>query len=120
MFYDHFLAKNWSTYSTNPLDQYAQDAYAILNKYATIVPDQVGRLLPYMIQGNWLYNYSSIEGIHRALSGMAQRTPYNSKMEEASLDLKEHYDSFQNEFLRFFPELQSFCKEYLESKTNAT
>jgi acyl carrier protein phosphodiesterase len=120
MFYDHFLAKNWSTYSTNPLDQYAQDAYAILNKYATIVPDQVGRLLPYMIQGNWLYNYSSIEGIHRALSGMAQRTPYNSKMEEASLDLKEHYDSFQNEFLRFFPELQSFCTEYLESKTNAT
>lgn len=120
MFYDHFLARNWSTYSATPLDQYAQDAYTILHKYEATVPDQVKRLLPYMIQGNWLYNYSSIDGIHRALSGMAKRTPYNSKMEEASLDMKEHYDSFQNEFLRFFPELQSFCIEYLESKTNAT
>jgi acyl carrier protein phosphodiesterase len=120
MFYDHFLAKNWKTYCPTSLDQYAQDAYTTLNKYLIIVPDQVRRLLPYMIQGNWLYNYSSMEGIHRALSGMAQRTPYNSKMEEASLDLKEHYDLFQNEFLRFFPELQNFCTEYLESKTNAT
>lgn len=116
MFYDHFLAKNWSTYSATPLAQYAQDAYAILNEYETIVPDQVKRLLPYMIQGNWLYNYSRIEGIHRALSGMAQRTPYNSKMEEASHDLEEHYDLFQNEFNVFFPELQKFSSDYINKR----
>jgi len=120
MFYDHFLAKNWNTYSTTPLDQYARDAYAILNKYVSIVPGQVGRLLPYMIQGNWLYNYSSIEGIHRALSGMAQRTPYNSKMEEASRDLEEYYKLFQYEFLAFFPELMKFSKEYIKKKLSAS
>lgn len=114
MFYDHFLAKNWNTYSTTPLDKYAQDAYAILRKYDATVPDQVKRLLPYMIQGNWLYNYSHVEGIHRALSGMAQRTPYASKMEEASRDLEEHYDLFQNEFTLFFPELQKISSDYID------
>jgi acyl carrier protein phosphodiesterase len=113
MFYDHVLSKNWSAYSTVSLDQYAQDAYATLKKYEATVPDQVKRLLPYMIRGNWLYNYSHIEGIHRALSGMAQRTPYASKMEEASRDLEEHYELFQNEFTLFFPELQEFSSDYI-------
>lgn len=114
MFYDHFLARNWSAYSATPLDQYANDAYAILNRYEATVPDQVKRLLPYMIQGNWLYNYSRIEGIHRALSGMSQRTPYNSKMEEASKDLELHYDLFQNEFTIFFPELQKISSDFID------
>ncbi|MBL7871888.1 MAG: DUF479 domain-containing protein [Cyclobacteriaceae bacterium] len=113
MFYDHLLAKNWSTYSTTPLDQYAQHAYTTLNQYETKVPDQVKRLLPYMIQGNWLYHYSRIEGIHRALSGMAQRTPYASKMEEASHDLEEHYELFENEFTVFFPKLQKLSSDYI-------
>jgi acyl carrier protein phosphodiesterase len=113
MFYDHFLASNWSMFSQTPLDQYAKEAYAILQTYEAQVPELVRRLLPYMMEGNWLYSYARIEGIHRALSGMAKRTPYHSKMEEASQDLKEHYELFQDEFLLFFPELQKFCSDYL-------
>ena len=31
LFYDHFLAKNWSTYSEIPLDVYAQHFYKLLH-----------------------------------------------------------------------------------------
>jgi len=118
MFYDHLLAKNWSTYHSQPLGEYAQDAYATLTQFEMVVPEQVRRLLPYMISGNWLLNYAQIEGIHRALSGMAQRTPYKSNMEEASHDLVEHYELFQNEFTVFFPELQKISTDFLAQRNN--
>lgn len=113
MFYDHFLAKNWRSYHSLTLDQYAQHAYGILKRFENVVPEQVQRLLPHIIRGNWLLNYAQVEGIHRALSGMAQRTPYKSKMDEASNDLMEYYQLFENEFTSFFPELQTCSKEFI-------
>jgi acyl carrier protein phosphodiesterase len=69
-------------------------------------------MLPYMIKGNWLVNYSKTEGIHRALSGMARRTPYESKMDEAVADLEAYYLNFEQEFNLFFPELKSFTEKW--------
>jgi acyl carrier protein phosphodiesterase len=114
MYYDHFLAKNWHVYHTNPLNQYTSEAYAILNKFKDQLPERVQGLLPHIIKGNWLYNYSRIEGIHGALSGMSQRTPYESRMNEASLDLQKFYAEFEDEFSRFFPELQRMSSQFIE------
>ncbi|MEQ1586878.1 MAG: acyl carrier protein phosphodiesterase [Cyclobacteriaceae bacterium] len=116
MFYDHFLAKNWQTYHSNPLDQFVSEAYATLNKFEDQLPQRVQGLLPHIIRGNWLYNYSRIEGIHGALSGMSRRTPYESKMDEAVLDLQKFYTEFEDEFSRFFPELQQISNQFLKLK----
>jgi acyl carrier protein phosphodiesterase len=105
VFYDHYLAKDWNTYSKEALSEFAQRSYNIIQQYDAILPLEVKRMLPYMISGNWLVNYSKTEGIHRALSGMASRTPYESKMNEAAKDLVLYYADFQKEFDIFFPEL---------------
>jgi acyl carrier protein phosphodiesterase len=109
VFYDHFLAKNWNTYHPDPLSVFAASAYTTIEKFDSILPDEVKRMLPYMISGNWLVNYSKTEGIHRALSGMASRTPYISKMDEAVGDLVNHYQDFKTEFEDFYPELMKYC-----------
>lgn len=116
MFYDHYLAVHWSTYHTQPLAEYAQHAYRALQKYEPILPTQVKYMMPYMIEGNWLLNYAKPEGIHRALSGMARRTPYDSKMDEAIRDLKVHYKDFDQEFVRFFPDLIEMCTKFIANK----
>jgi acyl carrier protein phosphodiesterase len=61
VFYDHYLAHNWNLYNTIPLNVYADHAYATLSEHHSILPDQVQQMLPYMIKGNWLLNYSRIE-----------------------------------------------------------
>jgi acyl carrier protein phosphodiesterase len=114
VFYDHFLAKNWNTYHSQLLPDYAEHVYDVIQKNAALLPDRVNQMMPYMVRGNWLVNYAKIDGIHRALSGMARRTPYESKMDESVADLQENYDEFQNEFTEFFPVLQRHCKEWLE------
>lgn len=115
MFYDHLLAKNWSRYSKEPLEDFADRCYALIQDKEAILPEEVNRLMPYMISGNWLVNYAKTEGLHRALSGMARRTPFESRMEEAVTDLKENYSAFEKEFLQFYPELEKFAADWIAS-----
>ena len=113
VFYDHFLAANWKKYHSTTLEQFAADTYRTLNAFSPILPVSFKRMLPYMIDGNWLVNYRKVSGVHGTLSGMASRTPYESKMEQASVDLRKHYNEFQSEFEKFFPELKDFAEGWL-------
>jgi acyl carrier protein phosphodiesterase len=112
VFYDHYLAKNWNNFHADPLPQFADHVYRIIESNYGVSPEGIRHMLPYMITGNWLVNYGKIEGIGSALSGMSRRTPYESKMNEAVDDLREHYELFKSEFEEFFPELNSVCRDW--------
>jgi acyl carrier protein phosphodiesterase len=115
VFYDHFLARNWDQYHEELLPDFADKAYGIIQSFNSILPNDLKYMMPYMVRGNWLVSYANTAGIHRALSGMARRTPYESKMDEATADLVNAYDLFKAEFDSFFPQLNSFSKEFLSS-----
>lgn len=117
VFYDHFLARNWDTYHPELLPDFADKAYGVIQSHDPILPKEVKFMMPYMIKGNWLVNYARTEGIHRALSGMARRTPYESKMEQSVEDLKKNYAEFSQEFATFFPTLRQFATEFLQNPT---
>ena len=110
IYYDHFLAKNWSKYSDIPLNVFVDDFYDLLEDNYEILPDGVKRMMPYMIADNWIFNYSKMDGIARVLNGMNRRTDNKSKMNFAILDLEQHYDAFEEEFTDFFEELITFSK----------
>ena len=116
VFYDHFLAIHWSSLHTQSLPDFATYAYSQLERHEAILPERVLQMMPYMIRGNWLVNYSKTEGIHRALSGMSRRTPYESKMDEAVHDLEKYFHEFESEFLLFFPELKQMSESFINSK----
>ena len=111
--YDHFLAKNWDTYSTIPLKDFSVSFYNLLEESYEILPLRIQNLMPFMIADNWLLNYSKIEGVQQVLDGMNRRTKYKSKMNEATKELKIHYDEFEEEFTLFFDELITFSKNKL-------
>jgi acyl carrier protein phosphodiesterase len=114
VFYDHFLAKNWNDFHAVPLEKFAAGVYTIIDAHIDVVPDDVTIFFPYMKRGNWLVSYGRTEGIGRALTGMARRTPYQSKMDESLNDLIRHYDAFEEEFREFFPHLQHHVHQYLK------
>jgi len=117
MFYDHLLAKNWEQYYTDFLPDFAERSYHTLEKFHHILPEGVKFMLPYLTKGNWLVNYARMEGIERALTGMARRSKHESKMELAVEDLKKNYADFTQEFSIFYPQLQAFSKNWLEQET---
>ena len=109
--YDHYLAKNWASYSEIPLDVYANNVYSFLNENTQSFPDKIQKILPYMIEYNWLVAYASTEGIAIILQGMNKRTKGISKMDLAIEDLKLHYKEFEEDFTSFFKDLELFTKQ---------
>jgi acyl carrier protein phosphodiesterase len=110
IFYDHFLAFNWLRYSQIPLNEYASDVYQLMNKNIALMPPLVVKFLPYMVAGNWLFNYSNFEGIENVLKGMSRRAKFVSHMEEAIYDLKKDYQLYEKEFSVFFSELIEYVE----------
>ena len=107
VFYDHFLAKNWKRFHSEDLLSVTESFYKMALNNKQKLPPRAQNMLQYMSRDNWLYHYQYIEGIDRALTGMSYRTPFRSKMELASGDLKTSYKEFEEEFFLFFPELQN-------------
>ncbi|MGK0254005.1 MAG: acyl carrier protein phosphodiesterase [Mariniflexile sp.] len=112
--YDHFLAKNWSTYSNVALDTYVETFYDTLEHHYEELPLRIQKMMPFMLADNWLLNYASIEGISRVLAGMNRRTKNQSGMDEAVNELELFYTEFENEFSSFFDELIIFSKQKLK------
>lgn len=113
VFYDHFLAKNWSNYSDEKLSDFVNRFYQSLDDNFEMLTLKTQNMLPYMKKGNWLYNYQFIEEIERVLFQMDRRTKHESNMGFSVQELKEFYTEFEEEFTLFFKELRVFCSEKL-------
>lgn len=111
IFYDHFLAKNWSKYSDIPLTEFAQSFYTLLNDNYEILPERSKRSVPHMTQHNWLVSYASIEGIDRTLKQMDHRTKLRSGMGNAVDELQQYYTEFEAEFTAFFEDIQAHVQQ---------
>ena len=110
MFYDHFLAANFTDYSTVPLFDFSQYVYATVTKYHAYLPDRVQYFLPHMIEHNWLHNYRLITGIKSSLTGLSRRTVFASNMATSTDELENNYGQYKNDFENFFPQLQNYVK----------
>jgi acyl carrier protein phosphodiesterase len=113
VYYDHFLAINWGLYCAEPLPVYAQNCYAMILQNEAVLPEQVKQMMPYMIKQNWLVNYGKLEGMQQVFNGMSRRSKFESKMNEAVVELEQYYTEFNNEFLAFFPLLKSEADNFL-------
>ena len=106
LFYDHFLAMNWKTYSNEPLPEFVDYAYQVFEKYLLIMPPRNQMMFPYMQKENWLLNYVHMEGIQRSLNGMSRRIKNHPGIENATQELKQHYEALDEDFNNYFPLLQ--------------
>lgn len=108
IFYDHFLARNFALYADESLEDFAQKSYRILQEYRQVLPPKVQEFLPYMMKQNWLINYGTREGIYKSLKGISRRSTYAHELENAVGHLEAYYEEFNQEFQRFFPDIQNY------------
>lgn len=111
VFGDHFLAREWAQYHPQNLRDYCDTMYALLHEHRDVLPERCRYTLHYMSMQDWLYHYQHIEGIRRALSGLARRATFPSGMETAHWELERHYEFYHQLFRAYLPELLAFVKE---------
>ena len=112
--YDHFLAKNWSKYSNEKLEDYATDFYQLMQDNYEILTERTKGMLPYMIGRNWLVSYATIAGLEMILFQMDYRTKHRAHMQEAIVEIQDFYTEFESEFFQFFEELVLSCQQKLK------
>ena len=119
IFFDYFLAKNWSKYSAIPLDIYTQSVYNLFEEKSSTLPLKSQNFIKYMIEYNILFNYQYKDGIQKVLNGMNTRTKGKSQMNLAIEDLTDLEQEFEEDFTVFFKDLQEFTNQKLkEINTN--
>lgn len=109
IFYDHFLAKNWSDYSDVTLKEFSENCYDILRRNNPVIPPKAHQMVEHMIANNWFESYQTLDGIERTLKGMSRRTKYVSGMEQATQDLYLFYEEFGQQFQSYFPQVAEEC-----------
>jgi acyl carrier protein phosphodiesterase len=115
VFYDHFLAKNWSRYSDIKLEDYATDFYESLDSNPDLLTERTKQILPVMKERNWLATYATVDGITNILIQMDKRTGNQSGMRFSRTELEAFYPEFEREFTEFFEEVQTFVAQKITS-----
>lgn len=112
--YDYFLAKNWDKFSNIPLHNFVDNFYRKLMDNFEFLPEKTKRMVPYLIEQNWLETYQTIEGIERILWQMSHRIKFRYDLSKAVNELRLYYADFESEFFTFMDEVQLMCKEKLK------
>ncbi len=117
--YDHFLAKLWLNYHETSLRQYVDSFYATIDKRWDDLTPRIQQMMPYMKKYDWLYNYQFKEGMQEVLMGMSRRVRTGEILREGWDDLERYYDQFQDQFERFFVELQGSVQNWLSENKHS-
>ena len=79
----------------------------------TETPENIQKMAPVMMEGNWLLIYADLDGIDRVLAGMNRRTKNRSRMDKAGRELKEFYTLFEADFKLVMKDLQTLSGNFL-------
>jgi len=113
IFYDHFLARHWGRFCSQPLDEFTAQVYAVLRTRRSELPERLARMAPHMSAEDWLGSYAELWAVDAALQGMARRLrrfPRAASLADGVQELERGYQDFERDFLSFFPRVLAFSE----------
>ena len=105
--YDHFLARDWSTHSEQPLGEFTREVYAGFGDVAGQLPPEIALPLQAMRTQDWLGSYHELGGLTLALSRMGRRLKRPVDLAAAVPIIERNYEGFHADFREFFPDLKA-------------
>ncbi|WP_312556555.1 acyl carrier protein phosphodiesterase [Empedobacter brevis] len=111
--YDYFLIKYWNDFSETSFEQFKSACYQLFNINYDSFPKKLQETIFYLLKYDWFENYSTIEGVQKTLKGIGSRTKFQNNLHEIIPVFEKNYSHLENDFLNFFPQLQSHCKSFV-------
>lgn len=108
--YDHFLANDSNEFNNDDsLLNFSLSVYKTLNKYEASLPERFARILPYMENDNWLFNYKTLYGTEQSFKGLVRRAKYLENHSAVFEAFQKNYESLQLCYESFFPDVKNFA-----------
>jgi acyl carrier protein phosphodiesterase len=107
MFFDHFLAGDFTRYSSEPLRDFLTRVYATIDPHIDELPGRLRVVYPRMRDEGWLSSYQAVEGIRMALGGISHRLSRRPQLAPAVhfLTDAETRPELERLFHEFFPDV---------------
>ncbi|MCF7808172.1 MAG: ACP phosphodiesterase [Candidatus Marinimicrobia bacterium] len=116
--FDHFLIRNWSHIHHDPnIDAYVSECYDALWRHRDLMPERMEMVVSWMISRNWIKSYTELEGVGRALDGLAGRLRMQHKFHGIVEEIDRMYADIEKGFLAFFPQLQKHAENIISDAT---
>lgn len=119
VFYDHFLACDWRSYSAEELSDFTRGVYDSFERFYAYLPDDVCARLQQMQSEDWLCSYRGISGVAAALERIALQLRHPVDLAASVSVLEQSCDLFHADFRVFFPELQSHVSHPSDASESA-
>lgn len=108
VFFDHFLAIDFTRYSSEPLDVFLHRVYAAIDPHIDELPGRLRFIYPRMRDEGWLSSYRSLEGIRLSLGGISHRLSRRPQLAPAVHFLEDgHRSTLERLFHEFFPDVMA-------------
>lgn len=108
--YDHYLANDPHSFSSESLPLFTREVYASLEIAAAQLPNRFLHMLTYMKAEDWLWNYRKQEAIQRTLKGLVRRATFISESDTAYQLFLDNYDQLNLLSQEFLPYVKNFAK----------
>jgi acyl carrier protein phosphodiesterase len=118
--YDHFLANDAAFFfADNDLKAFSAGVYKVLEENTALLPGPFKKMLPHMIEHNWLYNYKNKWGIEKSFDGLVKRAVYLKESTIAFEIFNKNYDAIKYLYGIFYPDLKKYAQQQLQQLLNA-
>jgi acyl carrier protein phosphodiesterase len=111
VFFDHCLARDWTLYADQPLEQFTAHVYRVLSAEPQL-PERLARIAPHMVANDWLGSYQEFEVLEQVLRGISRRLTRPEELAGAMQELRRLYEPLSEDFRLFYPQLQDFVQNY--------
>lgn len=112
--YDHFLANDPRYFpKEQDLAAFAEEVYRVLKHFEPLLPASFRRMLPYMVNDNWLYHYRTLKGMQQSFGGLVRRAKYIDSSDKAYEILVTHYYELNQHYFDFMDDAASYVKNEL-------
>ncbi len=117
--YDYFLANDNTQFMLEEnLNQFAQQTYTTLTQNIPLLPEAFNKMLPYMIEQNWLYHYKNKAFIQKSFIGLVRRATYLAESDIAFALFHRHEAAIKNLYNNFYPDVKKFALGHLQYVLN--
>jgi len=106
--YDYFLAKNWETYHSQSLEEFATSIHLILQTNQSLLPLSLRKHLPRMLAANWLVALRNLDHIEGVLRRLAARLSRPNLLGNGKEELLRHQSGLETDFTAFMVEARQF------------
>jgi acyl carrier protein phosphodiesterase len=114
MWFDHCLARDFSRWCVQPLDDYSDALRALLHRHDALLPPALRRFRGYMEAHDLPAGYADPAVLGDALAGIGQRLSRANPLDSALPVLLEHDAALRQRFEVFFPQLREFARGWIE------